>query len=193
MALTPIQQRLLEIRGNKPQETNPVISGNQISPNSNVPKVDIKTRLAQIRGNSVPPTIEQQRQERRDQGLPIAQNPNRVEPTFGGEIVRGIVKPAAILATTAISPFSAFANNKKAEDLINEPFSGDYLGSIKRLKGPTEGGDMKDFGRALGVGLDIGSNFAGGSAVGTIGKGTVGALTKEVAKETAKQYAKDLQ
>lgn len=177
----------------------PVVSSTPVTQVSAQPKIQMtraeyeaKYGVKPIVNTTTGPTIEQQRQERRDQGLPVSQNPNRVEPTFGGEIVRGIVKPAAILATTAISPFSAFAKTKEAEDKINEPFSGDYLGSVTRLKGPTEGGGMKDFGRALGVGLDIGSNFAGGSAVGTIGKGTVGALTKEVAKETAKQYAKRL-
>lgn len=88
-------------------------------------------------------TIEQQRQERRDQGLPVAQNPNRVEPTWGGEIVRAPLKLLASAEESIRKPLGAMFSKETYSQTPDQskldkfdsmkPIKSDYLGDIYPL------------------------------------------------------------
>lgn len=151
MALTPIQQRLAEIRAQNKQVV-PVVSGTSVS---SAPKVDIKTRLAQIRASSQPKSIEQQRQERISQGLPVSVNKDKVAPTMAGGLVRGLIKaPASVL----LSVPATFRGEKGVR------VRSDYMGETTDLAT-----NINDTADALAARVNSGEISKGRAIAGVIG------------------------
>lgn len=117
------------------------------------------------------PTIEQQRQERRDQGLPVAQNPNRVEPTFGGEIVRAPLKLGASILSGAGKAIGGLAGAITGNDemlLKNDPtvpIKSDYLGDIHPVGYDKKGVNIK---KGVGQLAELASYAVGGEVLGAL-------------------------
>lgn len=54
----------------------------------------------------LPKTIAEQRQERVDQGMPVSVNPDKVDPTLAGSIVRGVIQAPLSTALSVAAPFA---------------------------------------------------------------------------------------
>lgn len=148
------------------------------------------------------PTIEEQKEELRIAGKPVSRRDDRVEPTWGGSIVRDIVKPfAKVAAGVANIPRVARGEDPRA-------LKSDYLGDIKpmeasafkqlpyTLRGEAApankqqgsfGQELKD---AIGTGVEIGSYvpFGAGAKVATgVARQALNTAKKMTLKGTAKK------
>lgn len=136
------------------------------------------TDLSQLQ----PATVQEQKSNLEAQGQPVSTQDNRAEPTFGGSIFRGILKPFARLGTNAVNLAQTTAglfNANKGQNTT--PFSGKYLGDVQPI-GMQEntGAALKDI---LGSGAEIASNFIGGEGTGSIIKTGTKGFIKSAAKE----------
>lgn len=86
------------------------------------------------------------------------------KPTMGGNLLRGLLKTPARVATNVVQ-FGELIGGKKPEDL-SEPFSGKYLGEVKPLGGRvTEDTSFsKPIIEGIGAGLETASYFPIGRA-----------------------------
>lgn len=103
------------------------------------------------------------REELIAQGQPVSVNPERDNPTIGGSIVRGFVKPFAKAATSLINAEQLIRGKE-----LTEPFTGSYLGRVSRIgkdfdvtQGLTKE-NVSALKEAAGTGIEIGSNLIGG-------------------------------
>ena len=102
----------------------------------------------------------------------------KVGPSFGGQVVRGIVKPFARLGTNAVQA-AQIRKNPNAQ-----PFSGNFLGEVKAVG--QSGNFGKDILDSIGVGAEIGSNFIGGGGAASAVKAGAKGLIKQGIKTGAK-------
>lgn len=108
-------------------------------------------------------------------GQPVSTDPNRVEPTFGGNIIRGIIRPFVRAINTPIEGVRLLAG----ESPTTAAGHSDYLGDISGFgmkQGQTPGQRVKDI--AGGV-LDIASNFVGGGGAVSVAEQGLKGLIKE--------------
>lgn len=141
----------------------------------------------------IQPTVAEQRQTLQAQGQPVARNPERVEPTFGGKIARDVLKtPARLLENIKAVP--KLLQGQSYEDATSSESK--YFGGTIQGVG-TKGGrtNLKNFGSQLkdtaGAGLEMASYLPVAGAVG----GTANLLKQSVklsAKQLATQTAKRL-
>jgi len=132
------------------------------------------------------------RESRIEQGLPVGQG-ERVEPTFGGNIVRGIVKPLAKVATS-VKNIGETLQGKTATDTKSK-----YLGNIEPVG---KGFDITSFSPksvrgaigAAGTGLELSSYLPVGAGVRAAGevirqpfKQAIGQSAKVIGREGAIQ------
>lgn len=131
------------------------------------------------------PTIDELRAERQVQGLPVAVNPNKVEPNLFSNLVRGAIKPFASVGVgakkAAFSLGGAIAGNDEAL-LKNDPtkaVKSKFLGDIYPFAYDKEGLNVK---KGVGQLAEIASVGVGGGTVGGLGQ-----VAKTGFKEGAKQ------
>lgn len=101
------------------------------------------------------PDIQQQRENLQAQGQPVSLDESRAKPTFGGEIVRGLIKTPARLLTNEIQAAQLLTGSP-----VTQPFSGKYLGEVKPIG--QEGSFGKRLKETAGAGLELGSYAVGG-------------------------------
>jgi len=95
------------------------------------------------------PTIEELRAERQAQGLPVAVNPNKVEPNLFSNIVRGAIKPFASVGVGAVKAGGSLAGAITGNDemlLANDPtkaLKSKFLGDIYPMAYDQEGLNVK--------------------------------------------------
>jgi hypothetical protein len=118
------------------------------------------------------------------------------KPSFGGKILRGILKTPAQAVTSTIN-----AGQVALGKAPTQPFSGGYLGEVKPIgdgfdvtKMPFTGGNKQQVKEAVGSGIELASYIPGASGVrATVGavkepfKRTVMGTVKRLAKEGAQQ------
>ncbi len=110
----------------------------------------------------------------------IAAEQQPKQPTFGGNIVRGIVKTPARLATNVVNAAQVATGNSPTQ-----PFSGSYLGEVKPIG--TEGTFGQKVKESVGAGLELASYLPVGRAV------SAGVnIAKEPFKQTVFQGVKTL-
>lgn len=112
-------------------------------------------------------------------GQPVT--PPEKTTSFGGDVVRGVIKPFARLGAN-LANIPRVARGEEVKSLQSK-----YLGEIKPVgtdKNRSFVGNVLD---AVGVGADIGSNLIGLEGVGAAGK----SLAKGVIKNVPKQLAKE--
>lgn len=126
------------------------------------------------------------RESRIEKGLPVSVNPNKSNPSMGGELLRGILKTPAKLATNLYGAVGGASkllagDVQGASDFMNrvtqEGVNTNYLGNIKPV-GQT-GNFGQDVKESLGAGLEMGSYV--------IGAGPAGAAVRPVATQAAKR------
>lgn len=110
----------------------------------------------------VVPTVQEQRNERMAQGLPVAKNPERVEPTFGGTIARDILKtPAKVLES--FKAIGKQLGGQSYEEAVKPRESKYFGGEIAPLG--TKGNFGQNLKETIGAGVELGSYyFPGGVA-----------------------------
>lgn len=142
-------------------------------------------------------TIEEQKNELRAQGKPVSMKPDRVEPTFGGNLLRAPLKLGASVVESIRKPFGALfsketysqdPNQKVAEQFDPQvPVKSDYLGDIYPVGYNKSGPSAK---KVVGQAAEIASYGIGGPASGTaIKTGFQGA--KQVASQGIKNVFKE--
>lgn len=133
------------------------------------------------------PTIEQQKQTRVEQGLPVSVRKDRIEPTALGGMVRGIAKLPARISATLNQPIQAIKagaqligdnsleGRQRVEDTLNrsnQGFQTKYLGQVDPL-GYKDGRELS-FGETLldtaGAGLEAASYLPFGRAIKGVGQ-----------------------
>lgn len=146
-----------------------------------------KFRKAILEQQSKMPPIEQQRENLKTQGEPVSVNPEKAEPTFMGNVARGVIKPFAKVGTNLINAGQIMTGQQETQ-----PFSGDYLGEVKRVgegfdiaKGLTPE-NIKAVKNSIGTGLEIGSTISGGGGLKAIGTQTLKGLAKQGAIQGSK-------
>lgn len=108
-------------------------------------------------------TVEQQKQDRRDQGLPVSAKDDKAEPGFFGGLLRNIIKPFARAGASIVNAQEALSGKP-----MTEIFKSDFLGDITRIGkdfDPTKGltaENIRAIKDAVGTGVDIGSLIGGG-------------------------------
>lgn len=135
----------------------------------------------QVKGISTPQTvsqpIEETRQGRIEQGLPVSVNPGKAAPTKAGEFVRGLIKPVATLLARPYQVGLAIGGASPEKQTIHSKYLGD-------IEAPTTAKDVvKDVGR----GLETVSLGIGGGGAANLAKG----VTKEAITKLAVQGAKE--
>jgi hypothetical protein len=110
--------------------------------------------------------IEQQKQERISQGLPVSVREDRAEPTFGGKVLRAPLKLASTIASTIVPASRALAG----EEDVYRPIKSDYLGDVYSPGGKTI--QKIDQGTFIDPNKSVGQNV--GRAFGQAAKGTLG-------------------
>ena len=142
----------------------------------------------------VVPTVAEQRQTLQAQGQPVARNPERVEPTMLGGIIRDTTKGTIgrVLATA-----NSLGNAIRGKD-IDEKFKSGYWGDIDRIGAGFDA--RKGFNKenlsavkdSVGVGLEMASYIPIAGAVGgtaNLVKQGVKLSGKQLATQTAKRLA----
>lgn len=127
--------------------------------------------------------IQEQRQSLIDQGQPVSVNPDKAEPTFGGKLLRGLIRPLVRGVNTAVEG-AQLLGGKKIDELAPTE-NNDYLGDVSGFgmkANQTPGQRVKD---VLGGAADIASNFVGGGAVADVAETGLKGLIKQGAKEGA--------
>jgi hypothetical protein len=117
------------------------------------------------------PTVTQQKQELAQQGQPVSVRSDRVQPTFGGQIVRSVAGFGAKLGTSAVNLAQAITGQEETQ-----PFSGKYLGDVQRIgagfdvmKGYTDPNNIKAVKDAVGTGLEAASYIPVARGVSALG------------------------
>ena len=148
---------------------------------------NIKADLEAYRASKQPQT--ETREGRISGGLPVGSG-DRVEPTFGGNIVRGIVKPFAKLGAS-LKSVSEAVQGKEATGLTSE-----YLGNVRPIG---EGFDVREgltpenikaLKDSVGTGLDIASNIPVVKGLG-VAKNAIQQPFKQSALQVAKNLGKE--
>jgi len=153
---------------------SPTSQGVQSTPVSATPKVkmtraEYQAKYGQLPTNTVqksPINIEQQKQERISQGLPVSVREDRAEPTFGGKVLRAPLKLASTIASTIVPASRALAG----EEDVYRPIKSDYLGDVYSPGGKTI--QKIDQGTFIDPNKSVGQNV--GRAFGQAAKGTLG-------------------
>lgn len=154
--------------------SSPTPQGVQNTPVSATPKIkmtraEYQNKYGQLPTNTVsksPVNIEQQKQERIAQGLPVSVREDRVEPTLGGQIVRAPLKLASTIASTVVPAGRAIAG----EEDVYRPIKSDYLGDVYSPGGKAI--RQIDQGTFIDPNKSVGQNI--GRAIGQAAKGTLG-------------------
>lgn len=154
--------------------SSPTPQGVQNTPVSATPKIkmtraEYQNKYGQLPTNTVsksPVNIEQQKQERIAQGLPVSVREDRVEPTLGGQIVRAPLKLASTIASTVVPAGRAIAG----EEDVYRPIKSDYLGDVYSPGGKAI--RQIDQGTFIDPNKSVGQNV--GRAIGQAAKGTLG-------------------
>lgn len=113
------------------------------------------------------------------------------EPSFGGKIVRGIIKPFAKLGTSLVNLGQDIAGKEETQ-----PFSGDYLGKVEKIGAgfdPSKGftpENVKAIKDSVGTGLDIASNIPVVKGLG-LTKTAIAQPFKQTALQVAKNVGKE--
>ena len=139
------------------------INGKTISYDTPQYVKDVTDLYQQYKTQTAPSEVQAQRQSLESQGQPVSVNPEKAQPTFMGNVVRGIINPFAKLATSGVN---------LAQDIVGapetQPFSGKYLGDVKKVgagfdvtKGLTPE-NIKAVKESAGTGLELGSYLVGG-------------------------------
>lgn len=152
----------------------PTPQGVQNTPVSATPKIkmtraEYQNKYGQLPTNTVsksPVNIEQQKQERIAQGLPVSVREDRVDPTLGGQIVRAPLKLASTIASTVVPAGRAIAG----EEDVYRPIKSDYLGDVYSPGGKAI--RQIDQGTFIDTNKSVGQNI--GRAIGQAAKGTLG-------------------
>lgn len=113
-------------------------------------------------------STEKQKEQRIAQGEPVSLQPDRVKPTLGGSLIRGVLKTPAKVATSLVQAGEVATGHK-----LTQPFTGSYLGKVEPLGGGLEGDTKRMIGEGIKAGLEAGSYLIGGE-----GKNLVGGLLK---------------
>lgn len=108
----------------------------------------------------------------RSQGKAVSVRSDRSNPTFGGEILRGIAKPAVTLMARPAQLTAALMG----WDENRQTLKSGYLGDIKTSK------SGKDVVKDVGRGLELVSNAVGVGAVRNVGRNAVKQGAIQVAK-----------
>jgi len=105
----------------------------------------IKNEVAKI-----PKTVTEQRQERIDQGLPVSVNPDKVDPTLAGSLVRGLVQAPLSTALSVVAPLAGDKGiTVKSKYLGNtSDFAKNVNDKALELAGKVNSGEMSK-GRAI--------------------------------------------
>lgn len=133
--------------------------------------------------------LEQERQQLREQGLPVGTSTRKAGPTTAGGFVRSVAKPVIDVGTNLINAWQIALSKKETK-----PFSGDYFGKVEGLgkvditKSPFEQENLKTIKRSVGTGLELGSYLGYGGAGTSAVKAGVSKLTETAAKQTFKEY-----
>ena len=131
----------------------------------------------------IDPTQEQ-RQQMVASGQPVSVNPERTTPTFGGQVVRGFLKPFA----RGLNTLSGIGEEIAGEGAKQRQSA--YLGDVTGYgmrEGDTPWERVKD---VAGGALDIGSNFVGFGAAKSAVTPLAKAVVKGVAQEGAEQVGR---
>ncbi len=75
-------------------------------------------------------TIDEKKAKRVEQGLPVSVRKNRVEPTGLGNVVRGILKPFASVATTPVPAVRSVTEGSQSFEETYRPVKTSYLGDV---------------------------------------------------------------
>lgn len=75
-------------------------------------------------------TIDEQKVTMKEKGLPVSVRKNRVEPTGLGNVVRGILKPFASVATTPVPAVRSVTEGSQSFDETYRPIKTSYLGDV---------------------------------------------------------------
>lgn len=109
----------------------------------------------------------------------------KVDPSFGGQIVRGITKPVARLGVNILGAFDTINGEDFATANRVRPTA--FFGGLKPVG--TSGHFGRDVLDAVGVGADIASTVAGGGAATSIIKSGAKGAVKQAAKIGLKEGA----
>ena len=157
-----------------------------------------------------PQSVEQQRQSRIEQGLPVSVNPDRVDPTLGGSIARGLIQaplsallsvPAGVMGDKGITVKSKYLGNTsdiaknvndKALELAGNVNSG-KMSKGRAIAGIVGEGAIQTANAASLIPFAEGASAVGGlfrAAAPSVLESTVPALSKtqqaiNLAKQTA--------
>lgn len=122
------------------------------------------------------PTIAEQKAQLVAQGQPVSVRDDRVQPTLGGSILRGFIKPFVRGINTVAQPISEALGNQVS---YNTKYLGNVAGAGMR-ENQTPLQRIKDI---AGVGAEIASNFIpvgkAGQIAGNVGKGLIRESVKE--------------
>lgn len=134
------------------------------------------------------PTVEEQRQERVSQGLPVARNPERVEPTLGGTFARDILKtPARLLENVKAIP-KALRGESMEE--INQGSQSKYFGGRIAPIGTKPVNNVGDFTQNLKESIGAGAEMSSYLPFGSMVTGTAKTL-RPLAKMAGKEFIKN--
>jgi hypothetical protein len=151
----------------------------------------LKQSQPQVQQTGQGSQVEAQKAQLQAQGQPQSVSPDRAEPTFGGKLVRGLIKPFVRGANTLVQGAQLLGGKKLTDFNENSKYLGDISGYGMK-QGQTAGQRVKD---VLGGALELGSFAVGGGELGAgvnalkegglLGKGLV-----EAGIQGAKQGAK---
>lgn len=151
----------------------------------------------QVPEQPVEPTIEQQKQERIAQGLPVSVREDRAEPTFVGGIIRDIVKQPLKAALSVARPIVGYSKGVSVDT--------NYLGNVgdygteiqkdtQQLAQKYKQGDIS-LGRAaiggIGAGAKQAMDLASIVPVGQVGSIAKGGIAAKTAIPTLKTAVKE--
>lgn len=149
-------------------------------------KIKGSTQAPQRQQEPVAPTVEEQRQERVSQGLPVARNPERVEPTLGGAIARDVLKtPARLLENIKAIPKAIRGESMES---INQGSESKYFGGRVTPIG-TSGNFGQNLKESVGAGIELASYAPFGGAI-TKTAGAIKPLTRQFGKQALRTAGK---
>jgi len=162
---------------------------------------NVSAHYNKIKGQSAqtPTTVnnvEQQKQELRAKGEPVSTKENRAQPTFAGNIARGLLKLPARFGASLLGLGAgalALGGSKEAaqslDELAKKGIKSDYLGTVRPIGFTDDTGEGMNLKDTLGAGLEGASYVVGGGGAANIAKQGLKGLIKQGAIQGLKSGA----